>query len=278
MVNLAKLAPGLAKIIKPATDVIVRNSPKILLATGIAGFVSTVVMAVKATPEGYAIHEKYESERSLSPFLDGRDQKDIWLDEFKDQIAVYWPTVLMGVASIACIIGSSHIQAKRGAALLAAYSLTEQTLETYQSKVIEKLGEETHKDILQKTSDEIVEDPEEPPFKADTVYVNKKDDGKEWFRDGFTGRYFRSTTERIREAESTINKRLSSEVTVNLREFWYELGLEDDMLAGEGFGWIAGQCPLDVYFTKCHKGTPMEYTHLGYHYVLLDPRIFERGR
>ena len=277
MLDISKVMPSLVKFAKPVTDVIAKNSPKILLATGIAGFVTTVAMAIHASEEGWEVHRSHEWAREKD--VDGKNQYEYWLEEAKALVPVYLPTFLMGSASIACIVASSRIQAKRGAAALAAYSLAEKTLETYQEKVVERLGSDAEKEVRQETADKLAEeDLETPPFVAERVYVPTKDDGKEWFRDGFTGRYFRSTRERIREAEATINKRLSSEVTVNLRELWYEWGLEDDMLSGEAFGWTVGQCPLDIFFTTVHKGTPMEYTHIGYHYVLLDPRLFERGR
>lgn len=267
---LAKV-PKLKVVLEPAIELAKRNSPQILLATGIAGFVTTVVVAVKTGPTITSIHSFYKNKRNHE--ADPEARMHLIENEARDLVKPVVPLVLMTGASIGCVIGSSHIQAKRGAALMAAYSLSEKTFETYKEKVLEKLGEDGEREIMQETSDKIAK--EEVPFDEDYSY-SVGPDGKVLCYDVVTGKFFHSTKEEIREAEGAINKRLINESIVPLSYFFMELGIEDHSEVGEALGWDITRATPDIYFTSMLDDQSRPCLVLNYHTVLIDPGIFGR--
>ena len=188
--DLSKITKGLDIVGKAVS----RKSPEILTALGISGFVTTVVRACRATPRAATIHESYEWEIEKGNL----EPKEAVLEEAKKIAPLYVPAVISGGASIACILGAHHIQTSRTAAIATAYSLTERTLKTYQDKVIEKLGEDGHEELMQLVSDKLAD--EDVPFEDGYSYAPDPS-GKTLCYDRVTGRYFRSTPEAIREAE-----------------------------------------------------------------------------
>lgn len=222
---LAKVARGAAA-----------KSPAILTALGIAGFGTTVFLSVRVTPEADKLHRMHTDTREL--ILAGEEEQDKKtlirediFDEVKELAPLYGPAAVMGVISIACFVGASKIQADRQAAILAAYSLSEKTLVTYQEKVRERLGEATQADIHDEVMHELVREHEAP---EGTLVVKE---GLWRFYDTVLGRYFYSTREEIMAAESEINRRLLAETRVALSEFYYTMGVEDPGQVTECMGW-----------------------------------------
>ena len=243
-------------IFKPVVNAAVENSPKLLLAAGIGGFVCTVVMTAKVSGRVSDIHKKFDDTRDMA---EEADKKALYLEEAKELAPHILPVAAIGAASIACFVGSSSVQAKRSAAVLAAYTALERTVDANREALVEKLGIEKADDILKDGEKRLALPPDTPP-----------DESGDWFKDHLTGRFFKSDTLTIRMAESTVNKRLNSEITVPLAEFYYELGLDDDTPIGDIFGFESGRCPLDVHFVTVHPGTPLEYRQLYYRYVMVN--------
>ena len=132
-----------------------KYSPEILMVVGITGVVGAAVLACKATlkcedlideHDGkmkivQEVREKFDEEK----YSDENYKKDILV--VKTQTAVnfvklYGPSVTLGIASIACILGAHNIMKKRNVALAAAYKLVEQSFSEYRQRVKDELGEE----------------------------------------------------------------------------------------------------------------------------------------
>ena len=116
-------------------DSIHKHSPEILLVSGLSGFVGTVILACKATtklPEMVEEHEgmiddihTYEEHRfgdeNQEPMPKNELAKmkaEVYFDIVKDYIFLYGPSVSLGLASGACIVGSYGIEKKRYTGLL----------------------------------------------------------------------------------------------------------------------------------------------------------------
>ena len=107
---------------KMAKKVVQKKSPEILTGLGIAGMITTVVLAVKATPKALdLIDEEIDNQnRKLS-------QEEPQINKLKpvETVKVAWkpyiPAVLLGGASVACLIGANTVSARRHAALYSAY-------------------------------------------------------------------------------------------------------------------------------------------------------------
>ena len=133
-----------------------KNLPKILVCGSIAGMVTSVVFAVKATPKAMILLDEKKQELGTEKL----DVKTI----VKTAAPAYIPTAISMVASAGCMIGAMNENDRRNAALAAAYSLSESALKQYQEKVVETIGEDKEKELRQTiTLDKMAKQPEETP-------------------------------------------------------------------------------------------------------------------
>lgn len=197
-----------------------RNSSTILTCVGAIGVVGTAVMTAKATPKALMLLEEAEKEKG---------EKLSKVEVVKVAGPVYIPAALVGASTIACVFGANILNKRKQAALMSAYALLENSYKEYKDKVKEMLGEETEKDIL----DEVVKD------KLKEEDISEEDDGLELFFDEFSGRYFRTTKDKVRQAEYSINRTLVMRDYAYLNEFYEELGLEE-IESGYELGWSVG--------------------------------------
>lgn len=100
-----------------------KNLPKILVCGSIAGMVTSVVFAVKATPKAMILLDEKKQELGTEKL----DVKTI----VKTAAPAYIPTAISMVASAGCMIGAMNENDRRNAALAAAYSLSESALKQY---------------------------------------------------------------------------------------------------------------------------------------------------
>src|SRR5690554_2632065 len=101
--------PNLSKIAKSIRTAMKKHSPEILTGIGIAGMVTTTVMAVRATPKAMVlIEERYRDEP---------DERPRWKTYIKGAWTCYIPAAVTGGLSIACLVGASSVNVRRNAAL-----------------------------------------------------------------------------------------------------------------------------------------------------------------
>lgn len=117
---------SLASIAKGVRTAMKKHSPEILTGIGIAGMITTTVMAVKATPKALILLEEKKDELDT----DRLEPKDI----IKTAWPCYIPAAVVGSISVFCLIGASSTNLRRNAALATAYTLSESTLKEYQEK------------------------------------------------------------------------------------------------------------------------------------------------
>lgn len=251
----------------------VKKSPEIFTALGIGGFITTVVLTAKASPKVAASHFGYQVLRNASESKDERIS--LWKEEARELVPACAPIIISGGASIGFVLAAHRIRAKRAATLATAYSLAERTLSAYQEKAIERLGEDGHKELMQAVTDKLAA--EETPF-DDGYSYRPEEDGNCLCYDRVTGRYFRSTPEDIRAAESEVNKRLIDEVIVPLSEFYFYLGLDDKGFVCDALGWDLAKDKLDIYFTSMLDDEKNPCLVLNYNVSIIDKRVFDFRR
>ena len=110
-----------------------KHSPEILTGIGIGGFVTAIIFAIKATPKACELIE----ERKLDEDKDKLTKAEIVQTTWK----CYVPTVVTAAGATACVVGAAAQNYKRNAALAAAYSISQETMQLYKEKVIEAIGE-----------------------------------------------------------------------------------------------------------------------------------------
>ena len=197
-----------------------RNSSTILTCIGAAGVVATSVMAVKATPKALTLLEN------------AKEEKGEELTKFEMVKVVgpsYIPTIITGVATIACIFGSNVISRHQQATLMSAYALLDSSYKEYRKKVDDLYGEEAG----QQVREEIAKD----KYTGDGTL---EDDDKELFYDFYSGRYFESTKEEVLRAEYETNRALYVNGCVGVNEFYEFLGI-DPRPEYDEIGWTCGQ-------------------------------------
>lgn len=200
-----------------------KHSPEILIGMGIAGAASSVIFAVKATPKAMILLEEKRKELGVEKL----EAKEI----IKTAAPVYIPTAVSFGVSVACIVGASSVNARRNAALTAAYTLSESTLRTYRDKVLETVGEDKEREIRQKAAIEQQQSTPEPQ----TLVVSSAAGQLKCF-DSLSGRYFVSTKNEIDKAVNEFNRQLRDDMRISLND-WYDLiGLDTNKL-GDMLGW-----------------------------------------
>jgi hypothetical protein len=222
---------GITKLTKTVGGFAAKNSPTILTGLSVTGLVTTVIMAVKATPKAMHILENEENTRSENGAYDSSD----WPITKKETIQLTWkcyvPAAIMGGATIACIIGAHSISTRRNAALAGLYSLSETALKEYKNKVAEKIGEDKAKEI----KDEIDQDTlkRNPASKQEILHTGR---GDTLCYDVMSGRYFWSDINDVKAAINNVNKTMRNEMSVCLNDFYSELDL-DRIGAGDLLSW-----------------------------------------
>lgn len=200
-----------------------KHSPEILIGMGIAGAASSVIFAVKATPKAMFLLEEKRQELGV----ENLEAKEI----IKTAAPVYIPTAVSFGVSVACIVGASSVNARRNAALTAAYTLSESTLRTYRDKVLETVGEDKEREIRQKAAIEQQQSTPEPQ----TLVVSSAAGQLKCF-DSLSGRYFVSTKNEIDKAVNEFNRQLRDDMRISLND-WYDLIGLDTNKFGDMLGW-----------------------------------------
>lgn len=141
-----------------------KHSPEILAVVGVAGTVTSAVMACKATLKVNdivdetketieTIHDAVENHRHTSDGEEytqevaNKDLAIVYTQTAWKFVKLYGPAVALGAASIGCMIGSNHILRKRNIALAAAFKAVDTSFKEYRGRVIDKFGKELDREL-----------------------------------------------------------------------------------------------------------------------------------
>lgn len=234
----------IAKSFLSLKTAIKKHSPEILTGIGIAGMITTTVMAVRATPKALILIEERKEEIGA--------EKLEAMDMVRTTWACYIPAAITGTLSVACLIGASSVNARRNAALATAYTLSESALKDYQGKVIEMFGEKKNEAVKDAVAKDKVE---KNPVVTREVIITEK--GNTLCYDAISGRYFKSDIEKIKKAECELNRQMLDDMYVSLNDFYYEIGL-DSVKLGDELGWNVDSGYIDLSFSSqlASDGTP----------------------
>ena len=138
-----------------------KHSPEILAGVGVVGTVASAVIACKATLKlddilaesketRDKIKEVAENPRYEKEYSPEDAKKDLTINYAQTAMKIakiYAPAVILGSASLGCLLASNDILRKRNAALSAAYMTVDKSFKEYRSRVAERFGEEVEKEI-----------------------------------------------------------------------------------------------------------------------------------
>ena len=241
---------------------------EILLGVGIASFGTTIYLVHKASPKGHDIVEYMKDVKADREMLGKETVKAEMQSCAKDLAVLYTPSAIFCGVSIACFLSAHKVQARKLAVLTSAYAISENALRKYQDAVVEEFGEEVKKKIADRMAQN------EAPFDEDYSY-KVENDGSVLCYDRVTGRYFKSSTDEIRKAESAAIKECVDNGVASLNDFYSYLDLADNSFIGDGLGWnnVPGQLP-DIYFTSMLNKDGEPCLVLNYNVKVIDKRIF----
>lgn len=236
---------GLKRTIKSAGRVLTKYSPGILTGIGIAGMIGATFMAVKATPKALYLIETKKEEAEVEELTPVETIKTCW--------KCYIPATLTTVLSAVCLIGASTVSAKRNAAIATAYSISEAALREYQEKVVEVVGEKKEKAVRDAVAKDQIE--RDPVTKSEVVIIDSNSNTLCY--EPLSGRYFKSTIDKIKKAEIKLDRQMIQEMYVSLNDFYWEIGLDGTDL-GDKMGWNLSKGYMDLSFSSqlADDGTP----------------------
>lgn len=244
-----------------------KHSPEILLFLGIAGVVTSSVLACKKTLKvNDILKEKEESIEKVHKCLDEKREDYTDKDGKKDLamiytqtgfklIKLYSPAVLLGVASIGSILQGHNILKKRNIAIAAAYATIDSSFKKYRSNVVERFGKNIDnelrynikaKEIEEETTDE--KGKKKIEKKEITVIENNQVSDYARFFDECSTNWEKDAEYNLmflRRQQEYANELLKSRGHLFLNEVYDMLGIQRSK-AGQVVGWI--------YDTKNPKG------------------------
>jgi len=228
--------PKLSSISKGIRGAITKHSPEILTGIGIAGMITTTIMAVRATPKALILIEERKEEIDVDKLTPVELIKTTW--------TCYIPAAITGGLSIICLIGASSVNARRNAALATAYTLTESALKEYQEKVIETIGEKKEQTVRDAIAKDRID---KNPVSSREVIITEK--GNTLCYDAISGRYFKSDIDKLKKAENELNRRMRDEMYISLNDFYYEIGL-NPIGIGNDLGWNIDHGYIELKFSS----------------------------
>ena len=227
-----------------------QNSPTILTGLAVAGFVGTIILVVKAVPKAEKILDarakklKEIDEKGLEGEALKEAKTEVTVTTVKDMAAVVVPPALTGSLAIACCIGSNSVNLRRQAVLSAAYNVAQSTLAEYKDKLPEVVGNSKAGKVMDAIAEDHVK--KNPPSDNQIIITGA---GECLCYDDYSGRYFRSDPEKIREAVNDLNETLMDCMYVSLNEFYRAIGLSEIKL-GEDLGWNIDKGKISIKYTS----------------------------
>lgn len=233
-------------------DISLKKAPEILTGIGIAGFITATVLGIKATPKALTLIEAKKKELGKEKLKFSETVDAAW--------KCYIPSAAVTAVSATAIVGASSVNHQRNVALATAYSLSESAFKDYQEKVIEKCGEETHKEISKEVS---------PEKENVNLLMCASSEDYPCF-DSISKRPFRSSVNKLESIANELNARIVEGDTVTLNDYYYEIGLDntDDgelRIWTQDYNGVSNLIDLDIRGRVNENGVP--YIYVGHHHM-----------
>ncbi|AWN05908.1 hypothetical protein SEA_CRICKO_43 [Streptomyces phage CricKo] len=237
----------LSALFQRAGKVAAKNSPAILSAIGVTGTITTAYLAAKGAFRAKEILdeaqtekddearktylEEHPNESAVDPYLETPEAELTNQEKFELTWQCYVPAAISAAVGISAIIFAAHVNERRNAALMSAYSVVEKSYGEYRAKTLAKVG----KNKEQAIRDEINQDrvTENPPGKNELIIITE---GNVPCRDSFSGRYFDTNMQALRKVENDINWEILNNGYASLSDVWDKLGLQHTT-GSDDIGW-----------------------------------------
>lgn len=214
-----------------------KSSPTLLTITAVAGVGATAYFTAKGTIKAAeAIHD-HESKHGV---------EESPRERAKVHVRVAWrcyvPAASAAVATVACIVGSNRVGARRAAAAQAGLFIAERTYSEYRQKVVDEFGQRKDDRIREEIAKDRVASTTPP-----SQEVLLTGPGNVLSMELYTGRYFACDMETLRRAQNTLNERLIRHDYASLDDFYHLIGLQPTTTSSE-VGWKSTKM-MELNFT-----------------------------
>lgn len=193
------------------------NKSDLFLTAGISAMIGGTVFAFKNSKKIDKIKHLYRNESRK--------------EQAKKLIPLYLPSALLTAGGIFCIIHSRNITKNKMAALATAYTVTGKAYKIYRDSVEEVVDEKAKEEIKKKVckkkvaQSNTIEIPQVEPGSGDVIIF-----------DDCSGRYFKSTINKIDAIINDLNQSINRGKDITLNDIYYELDLTPIKIGCE-LGW-----------------------------------------
>lgn len=146
-----------------------KYAPELLLAAGIIGGVTTVILACKETLKAQEVIENHNSQieqiheaadvANPGEYTPEEQKKDLTATYIRTGVAfdkTYMPAIIVGTGSVVAVLASFGIMKKRYLGMVAAYGALDKLFKDYRKRVVDTLGEEKDREFRYGLSKESV--------------------------------------------------------------------------------------------------------------------------
>lgn len=163
-----------------------KHSPEILIVVGIAGTVTSTVLACIATTKISKIVVPAKNDISKVRECVANEDIDYTQEDATKDLTIiyvqtglkiakeYIPAAIVGAISIACLLSSHNILTKRNVALASGYKLLDQAFKEYRKRVANTYGDEAERDIRYNTKTKKITEQEIDPETGEVKDVEKE--------------------------------------------------------------------------------------------------------
>lgn len=257
-----KFMNGVNRTLSKAGFQIKKHSPEILIVAGIAGVVTSAVMACKATTkindildqtkeEVGKVNDALANEKIPEDVYSKEDAKKdlaiIYIQTGVKLVKLYGPSLILGALSITSILASNNILRKRNVALAAAYATIDNSFKEYRGRVIERFGKDLDRELkynikAKEISETTVDENGKETTVTKTVPVVESEEPSDyarffcegcagWTKDPEMNLVF------LKQQQNWANELLKTRGHLFLNEVYDMLGIERSK-AGQVVGWV----------------------------------------
>ena len=257
-----KFMNSVTRTLNKARFQIKKHSPEILIVAGIAGVVTSAVMACKATTkindildqtkeEVGKVNDALDNEKISEDVYSKEDAKKdlaiIYIQTGVKLVKLYGPSLILGALSITSILASNNILRKRNVALAAAYAAIDNGFKEYRGRVIERFGKDLDRELkynikAKEISETTVDENGKETTVTKTVPVVESEEPSDYARffcEGCAG--WTNDPEMnlvfLKQQQNWANELLKTRGHLFLNEVYDMLGIERSK-AGQVVGWV----------------------------------------
>lgn len=209
---------------------VVKNAPEVLIATGLAGFATTIGFSING-----AINATIDMVNNDEPRFRDKTTKE----KVKHTFKYYTPAIITGAGSTACIIFSNRVSSARNAAITSAYLLSEKAANLYKEELEKVTNEQQFKQIdtnVHRQVSDAYRDGQNEPKQTKIAFADRNT--KIRCKDIVTHQQWYMSYNQLERTENDINFRLLDEGQITLNEILDMFDLEHS-LEGDNYVWDA---------------------------------------